>query len=143
MLSFLNAFGFSTNYSAYLAAETNHTFKQNFEQTLSLRAKFRNPYVVYRSLKVGIQILFRSALSFFIAHPEVEPKTILWANSAEFVAPISQDSFGIFLFTPNKRNYAKKIHLYNSGLRIRNAFLGSESGIIIPNPDPTNIKTNF
>ena len=27
--------------------------------------------------------------------------------------------------------------------RIRNVFLGSESGVIIPDPDPANIKTNF
>ena len=27
--------------------------------------------------------------------------------------------------------------------RIRYVFLGSGSGIIIPDPDPTNIKTNF
>ena len=28
-------FGFSINYSTYLAAETNHTFKKNVEQTLT------------------------------------------------------------------------------------------------------------
>ena len=30
-------FGFSINYSTYLAAETNHTFKKNLEQPLSVR----------------------------------------------------------------------------------------------------------
>ena len=32
---FLMLFGFSINYSTYLAAETNHTFKKNLEQTLT------------------------------------------------------------------------------------------------------------
>ena len=30
-----------------------------------------------------------------------------------------------------------------TGLRIRNVLPGSGSGIIIPDPDPTNMKTNF